>query len=105
MVLLNGVITNDKFCMIRQSQITLRWSRKPYQFRPRTSAYALDETSHPGAYHDTPLADTSSGAHHGRRGTTMGPRLPNAPTMEPSDRLPYQARVLHNAPAILGGAL
>ena len=105
MILLNGLITNDKFCMIRQSQIKLRWSRKPYRFRPRQSAYALDETAHQGAYHETPVADTSSVAHHGRRGTTMGPHLSNAPTMEPSSRLRSQTRPLLNAPAALGGAL
>src|SRR5215470_2679851 len=26
----NGLVTNDKFCMSRQSQIKLRWSREPY---------------------------------------------------------------------------
>jgi hypothetical protein len=49
MILFNGLITNDKFCLTRQSQIKLQWSRKPYRFRPRKSAYALDETSHQGA--------------------------------------------------------
>src|SRR5215510_4942388 len=27
---INGLITNDKFCLIRHSQIKLRWSRHPY---------------------------------------------------------------------------
>jgi hypothetical protein len=105
MVLLNGLMTNDKFCMIRQSQIKLRWSRKPYRCRPRQSTYALDETSHQGAYHETPVVDKSSGAHHGRRGTTMGPSLPNAPTMEPRGRLRSHTRPLLSTPAALGGDL
>src|SRR5215470_17312245 len=66
MVLFNGLITNDKFCLTRQSQIKLQWSRKPYRFRPRKSAYALDEPSHQGAYHEAPVADTSSVSDHGR---------------------------------------
>ena len=103
MVLLNGLITNDKFCLTRQSQIKLQWSRKPYRFRPRKSAYALDETSHQGAYHETPVADTSSITDHGRRRTTMGPSLPHAPTMEPIDRLPDQTRPLNTSPSSCGG--
>jgi hypothetical protein len=34
-VLFNGMITNDKFCLIRQGRVKLRWSRRPYRFRPR----------------------------------------------------------------------
>src|SRR5262249_7224779 len=37
---INGLVTNDKFCMSRQIQIKLRWSRQPYRFRPRNSRYA-----------------------------------------------------------------
>jgi hypothetical protein len=33
MVLLNGMITKDKFCLIRHCQVQLRWSRQPYRFR------------------------------------------------------------------------
>jgi hypothetical protein len=103
MILLNGLITNDKFCLTRQSQIKLQWSRKPYRFRPRKSAYALDETAHQGAYHETPVADTSSVSDHGRRRTAIGPSLPNALTMEPLDRVHHQARPLHNSPSSFGG--
>jgi hypothetical protein len=103
MILLNGLITNDKFCLTRQSQIKLQWSRKPYRFRPRKSAYALDEPSHQGAYHEAPVADTSSVSDHGRRRTAMGPSLPNAPTMEPIDRVHHQARPFHNSPSSFGG--
>ena len=34
MILLNGMITNDKFCLIRHCQVQLRWSRQPYRFPP-----------------------------------------------------------------------
>src|SRR5919197_6016659 len=77
--LVNGLSTNDKFCLIRHSQIKLRWSRHPYRFRPRKSQYAPDETSPQGGYHDTPVAETASGSANGRRGTTLGSRLPASP--------------------------
>ena len=31
MVLLNGMITKDKICLIRHCQVQLRWSRQPYR--------------------------------------------------------------------------
>src|SRR5262249_41395491 len=43
--LVNGLVTNDKFCMSHQSRIKLCWSRQPYRSRPRKSAYAPAETS------------------------------------------------------------
>src|SRR4030095_11650240 len=84
--LINGLITNDKFCMIRQSQVRLRWSRQSYRFRPRKSPYAPDETSHQGAYYETAVANTSTVSGVGRRGTTVGSGLPASPALEPTDR-------------------
>jgi hypothetical protein len=55
----NGLITNDTFCLIRHNQITLQWSRNLYRFRPRKSQYAPDETARQGRYHETPVADTA----------------------------------------------
>ena len=80
MVLLNGMITNDKFCMIRQGQVKLRWSRRPYRFRPRKSDYAPHDTRHEERSHEMPLADTAAIPANSRRGTTVGsvPTIPHA---------------------------
>jgi hypothetical protein len=53
------MITNDKFCMVRQGRVKLRWSRRPYRFRPRKSDYASDDSRHEESSHETPLADTA----------------------------------------------
>lgn len=85
MILLNGLITNDKFCLIRPSQIKLRWYRRPYRSRPRKPDYAPGETSQQGAYHETSVANPSTLSGVGRRGKTLGSSLPIAPAMEPTE--------------------
>src|SRR5262245_2107668 len=103
--LINGLVTNDKFCMSRQSQIKLRWSRQPYRFRPRNSRYAPHEISHQGAYHETSVADTSTVSGVGRRGTTVESRLPASPAMEPIDRAAGHSPSHHVLSAPIGGKL
>src|SRR4051812_26365657 len=66
------MITNDKFCLTRQCQVQLRWSRQAYRFRPRISGYLLTETSHREGSHETALADTSAIPANGGRGAAMG---------------------------------
>src|SRR5262245_53823396 len=100
---INGLVTNDKFCLIRHSQITLRWSRNPYRFRPRKSQYAPDETSHQEGYHETPVADTASVSANGRRGTTLGSRLPASHAMESTDRGDHCSRPLNTTQDLIGG--
>jgi hypothetical protein len=75
MILLNGMITNDKFCMIRQGRVQLRWSRRPYRFRPRKSDYAPDEIRQEESSHETPLADTAAVPADGGRGAAVGSGL------------------------------
>jgi hypothetical protein len=74
-VLFNGMITNDKFCMIRQGQVKLRWSRRPSRFRPRKSDYAPDDRRHGESRHETARADTAAMAPDSGRGTAVGPGL------------------------------
>src|SRR5215471_576641 len=100
---INGLVTNDKFCLCRQSQIKLRWSRQPYRFRPRKSRYAPYETSHQGAYHETSVADTSTVSGVGRRGTTVGSSLPASPAMEPTDRAVRHSPSHHVPSSPIGG--
>src|SRR5262245_37563137 len=60
MILLDGMITNDKFCMIHQGRVTLRGSRRPYRSRPRQSDYAPDDRRHEESRHETPQANTAA---------------------------------------------
>src|SRR5215470_16277202 len=101
--LINGLITNDKFCLIRQSEIKLRWSQQAYKSRPRKVPYAPDETSHQGAYHETSVADTSTVSGVGRRGTAVGSRLPASPAMEPTDRAERHSPAHHTLSSPVGG--
>jgi hypothetical protein len=54
--LLDGTITNDKFCMTRLGRLRLTWWRRPLQSRPTSTAvsgYPPDETSRRGGSHET----------------------------------------------------
>jgi hypothetical protein len=86
MVLLNGMITHDKFCLIRHCQVQLCWSRQPYRFRPRKPDDLLDETSHREGSHDTPLADTAAIPANGGWGTAMGSGVPIPAAMDGTSR-------------------
>jgi hypothetical protein len=86
MILFNGTVTNDKFCLIRFCQFQLRWSRQPYRFRPRKPDDLLDETSHREGSHDTPLADTAAIPADDRRGTAMGSGVPIPAAMDNTSR-------------------
>ena len=92
MVLLNGMITNDKFCMIRQGRVQLRWSRRPYRFRPRKSDYAPDEIRQEESRHETPLADTAAVPADGGRGAAVGSGLSIPRRL---DHAPQAARRFH----------
>src|SRR5262252_339698 len=101
--LVNGLLTNDKFCLSRQSQAKLCWSRQLYRSRPRKSRYAPHEPSHQGAYHETSVADTSTVSGVGRRGTTVGSSLPASPAMEPTDRAVRHSPSHHVPSSPIGG--
>jgi hypothetical protein len=92
MILLNGMITNDKFCMIRQGRVKLRWSRRPYRSRPRKSDYAPDDRRHEESRHETSLADTAAIPADSGRGTAVGSALPIPPAL---DCVPRTARRFH----------
>src|SRR5256885_15868692 len=78
------MITNDKFCMIRQGRVQLRWSRRPYRFRPRKSDYAPDEIRQEESSHETPLADTAAVPADGGRGAAGGAGPSKTPPLGPA---------------------
>jgi hypothetical protein len=100
---INGLVTNDKFCMSRQIKIKLYWSRKPSRSRLRKSAYAPTEISQQGGYHETPLADTASVSGSSRRHATVGSRLPISPAMEPSEPADRRSQPVHCSSLTIGG--
>jgi hypothetical protein len=93
MIFLNGMITNDKFCMIRQGRVQLRWSRRPYRFRLRKSDYAPDEIRQEESSHETPLADTAAVPADGGRGAAVGSGLSISRGL---DHAPQAARRFHS---------
>ena len=92
MILLNGLSTNDKFCLIRQGRVKLRWSRRPYRFRPRKSDYAPHDIRHEESRHETPLADTAPIPADGGRSTTVGSGLPISSGLDGAPRDPRRFR-------------
>jgi hypothetical protein len=89
--------------MTRHSQTKLRWSHKPYRFRSRKTPYAPNETSHQGAYYETPLANPSSVSADGRRSTAVGSSLSVSDPMEPANRVDHLYQSAHLASSITGG--
>src|SRR5262247_3687818 len=88
----SGMITNDTFCMIRQGRVKLRWSRRPYRFRPRKSDYAPEDRRHEEHSHETPLADTTPIPADGGRSTTVGPGLPISSGLDCAPQAPRRFR-------------
>jgi hypothetical protein len=92
LVLFNGMVTNDKFCLIRRCQVQLRWSRQPYRSRPRKADDLLDETSHREGSHETPLADTAAIPANGGWGAAMGSGIPIPAALDDTDRAVHRVR-------------
>src|SRR2546425_4090668 len=103
MVLFNGMITNDKFCLIRQGRVKLRWSRRPYRFRPRKSDYAPDDRRHEESRHETALADTAAIATDSGRGTAVGSGLSIPPGLGRTPRAPRRCHTHTITPTTDGG--
>src|SRR3954451_2217264 len=84
MVLFNGLITNDKFCLARLSRQKLRYAR-----RPRVSACAIDhgceylrDERHRGGANEAAVENSASvSTDHGCR-APVGSGLPTSPGME-----------------------
>ena len=87
-VLLNGLITNDKFCLIRVSQQKLRYSRRP---RARTCQsagsyeYPRDERQHRGGTNEATVANPSSVSTDHGCGAAVGSGLPTSPGIDPTE--------------------
>ncbi len=85
--ILNGIVTNDKFCMIRSARLKLRAPRtyRPgcHPARQAQCRYPSDEISHRGGTDETSLADSPSTHSNSGWTTTLGPRVSIPPAMDP----------------------
>src|SRR6266545_3396086 len=79
MVLFNGLITNDKFCFVRTSQVQLRWAHRPRRDSPQAMTVEkgyLPETQRlAGGSYEAPVANPPSLSDSHRRSTALGPSL------------------------------
>ncbi len=83
---LNGLITNDKFCLCRFGQLTLSWSRRPLRLRETDdgkAAYPPKENIPCGGPHEASVASAPATDTPPRRATPLGSSLPTPSAMEP----------------------
>ncbi len=89
MILLNGLITNDKFCLTLVTPVRLRWVRRPRAgvgVRADLANLSEDVRESSGGEHATELANSTSAATDSRCGATVGSSLPTSPGMDPVGR-------------------
>jgi len=84
---INGLITNDKFCMIRHAKLKLRTPPSyPLCYHPAYQPdrrYPSDETFHPGGNHETSMVYSPTTPTLSGWTTTLGSRVSIPPTMDP----------------------
>jgi len=76
--LINGLITNDKFCMTRTGQLQLNHWRRPLRLRAsdiEQKVYSASEESECGGSHETPVENLSGSTGIPQRTEPMGPSL------------------------------
>ena len=89
MVLFNGLITNDKFCLIRVSQQKLRYLRRPRALTCQAAGsyeYPRDEGQQRGGTNEATVANPSSVSTDHGCGAAVGSGLPTSPGMDPTER-------------------
>jgi hypothetical protein len=73
----NGLITNDKFCLIRTGRLVLSWWRRPLRLRDPAPATYLHEVSVPrGGAYEAVMASAPIAADEPGRGAAVGSGLP-----------------------------
>src|SRR5688572_12020087 len=80
----NGLLTNDKFCLSRSARLTLAWSRYQVHLERQGrigSGYLRDESFHRGGGHEARMADSAADGPVPGRPAALGPGLPAPPAM------------------------
>jgi hypothetical protein len=101
MILLNGLITNDKFCMSRMSPSRVHWARRPPLRQAHslaTTGYLHNDLAHCGGADETSVAHTSPVSRDGGWSPAMGSSLPAPASLQ-------QTRRVHVTPSSSGGRL
>ena len=81
---LDGLVTNDKFCVTRLACLTLASSRyRAWQRHAPPSGYPSTKVGFCGGCNETPLEYSSPDDCVARRATALGPSVPNAIGMDP----------------------
>jgi hypothetical protein len=75
-VLLDGLITNDKFCLVRRTRLRLSWSRLSLRDRSARASAPPAEALPQGGTDAMPVDRTSDDAAGPGRPTPLGPGLP-----------------------------
>src|SRR3954454_21613762 len=86
MVLFNGLITNDKFCLSMVSPLKLGWGRGPRAGvgRRAESANLTEDVRQPsGGEHATKMADSTPVTTDAECGTTLGSSLSTSSRVDP----------------------
>ena len=86
---LNGLITNDKFCLSRTGRLTLTWSRRLPHLRDQPTgdtAYPSDGSSHRGGTYETPVEHSTRAETGSGRAAPVGPGLPAPSAMDAVER-------------------
>ena len=63
---LNGLITNDKFCLTRMGQLQLSWPRARHRLRRAVAPQLPGEVTHQGGQHAGSAAPRLAGSAHQR---------------------------------------
>jgi hypothetical protein len=93
---LNGLITNDKFCLSRTGRLTLTWSRRPLRLQDHptgNTAYPSDGSTHRGGTNETPVEHSPRTKTGLRRATSVGSGLPVPPAMGTVERAGANAQL------------
>ena len=80
--MLNGLFTNDKFCLSRFGQLGLTWWRYPLRLRGRHSdpqTASPGEVAHRGGSHETAVVHSPADVRPPRWAATLGPRVSGDP--------------------------
>jgi len=105
---INGMITNDKFCLKRYGQLQLSWSRIGLYERRRShqpkTGYPSRKSSHTGGTCETKLAYSPSNQSENGRSATLGSSLQTTAPMEPTIASSKQSGAAQPCPKTNSGA-
>ena len=107
MVLLNGLITNDKFCLIRVIRQKLRYARRQRGLPCKVTddcEYPRDEQHRGGENEATMESPSSVSTGHGR-GAAVGSGLPTSPGMDPAEQAGFRSTTFISPSSRSGGEI